>query len=163
MSLKKSFHQKNSFHQETFFTKKTFFPKRNFSLKEINVRKPKNPKCDNSKTENLAKFKNRALNLTLRPAQRFNIGQQNFPVEFLTQMLFKLTLNGQHLTIRGERGNCGVCLGLVEEVRLGVLLIYCNESLDPPIMFHVPSSPLTVLLNLLLCRTATPWPAACGA
>ena len=60
----------------------------------------------------------RALNLTLRPAERFNIGQQNCPVEFLTQVLGKLTLNGQHLTIHRERGDCGVCLAQVEEVRL---------------------------------------------
>ena len=68
----------------------------------------------------------RALNLTLRPAERFNVGQQNCPVEFLTQVFGKLTLNAQHLTIHRERGHCGVCQGLVEEVRRAVLLPFID-------------------------------------
>ena len=68
----------------------------------------------------------RALNLTLRPAERFNVGQQNCPVEFLTQILDKVTLIGGHITIHRERGNCGVCLAQVEEVRLAALLPFTD-------------------------------------
>ena len=68
----------------------------------------------------------RALNLTLRPAERFNVGQQNCPVEFLTQVLGKLSLIGGHLTIHRERGDCPVCQVQVEEVRMAVLLPFID-------------------------------------
>ena len=60
----------------------------------------------------------RVLNLSLRPAERFNVGRQNCPVEFLTQVLEKLTLQGGHITMHRERGSCMVCNMEVEEVRL---------------------------------------------